>query len=105
MKIIGIEDIVNLWEDGWAVRENTKKYNWKNSYPIKGKIYPDIQRIILYKTQIENVDDYKETFMHELYHAFDEKLNETETEEIALHTIKYYPEVVAFAGEMFLELK
>lgn len=102
MKLMNLSDIVELREDGWEVRENNASI-WKLKYKDrKGMTYLDINRIILYTSSIVNKDDYNVTLMHELYHAFDPKLNETETEELALYTNAKYPELVEFARSVFL---
>ena len=68
----------------------------------KGMFYPDINRVIIYTAAITDKDDYNVTFMHELYHAYDLGLNETDTERLALYTNAEYPELVDFARSVFL---
>ena len=102
MKLIQLEDLINLREDGLEVRENNASL-WKLHHKDrKGIYYRNINRIILYTSTIVNNDDYNVTLMHELYHAFDSKLNETETEDLALLTNADYPALVDFAKQLFL---
>lgn len=99
--MISIEDIVELVESNWVVRENTKKVKKLDGELVKGIVYPSINKIILYTKNIEDEDDYDLTLMHELYHAINPSANETETEEIANYVHVYFPETIKFAKHMF----
>ena len=99
---MSLSDIVDLREDGLEVRENNADMWRLHNKDRKGAYFPDINRIILYTSIISGEDDYNVTLMHELYHAYDSKLNETETEQLALYTNAEYPELVDFARSVFL---
>ena len=96
-----LNDIVDLYESCLQIRNNTKKAKVRNGNRIKGKIYPDIDRIILYTKNIEDSDDYDVTLMHELYHAYDYRLNESTVEQLAKDTKKNDQEMIDFAKDLW----
>lgn len=92
---MNINDLVNLVEEGWRVR-NVPRLNG-----LRGMCYPDKNLILVCRNECKDLNDYKITIAHELYHSLDENLSEGEVEFKAKYLNDFFPEIIDFAIDLF----
>ncbi len=92
----GLEELVELVEDYWKVDVT---FDYETSF--RGLCDPETNTIYIYPQNIKDEDDYNITLIHELIHAYNDKLPELYVENKAIDVYKNFPEISDLAMDLF----
>ena len=95
MKLLTIDDITILAEEGWTIIKG------KTTDTVKGICDSGLQEIVIYPANNPTEIGLYITFDHEFYHAVYPRSSDTEAEECAELMVKNHIELLDYARELF----